>query len=491
MADYVIKQGDTLSAIAKANNTTVESLAKANEIADPNKIIAGATLRLPGADINASEVQSGAPVIETPTQPVEPPTTGNAILDYTKQEQERIAKEREDAQKSMGGDATRAGLIEEAKTRPIIDTESKLTSEMQESGATDLQKQVATQNTLVATIKGEVEKLEIQEQNEIDALEQSGVTRGAIDREKAVIQRKYASQRALKNAELSAEAAVLSAMQGNFTMAKQAAQDAVDAYTYDYQQNVKTFDTLFSLHADWVDELDEAEQNLLKTAASEAQNELDKVTKEKSEVSDLMIEYNAYGAGISLDDTLESAQKKAAKANEAKVELSKTKAEGGMSEDELISTLSGVQDYLDLNKDKSILDAVSTLPTAQRTNVLNAYYLNKAFQEEQGSKPKNDALSVISSGDVSETSIQNAITNGATNDEILSSAGNNQAQATQILGQLSTKGREQALEGAGAATKGAITGFIERGKVNSTTSGQGTIEQIGDFLSPFLRGLTK
>ena len=46
MATYKIKSGDTLSEIAKKNNTTVRTLRKINSIADPNKIRAGKTLNL-------------------------------------------------------------------------------------------------------------------------------------------------------------------------------------------------------------------------------------------------------------------------------------------------------------------------------------------------------------------------------------------------------------------------------------------------------------
>lgn len=45
--DYRIQRGDTLSALAKKFNTTVEKLAQANNIADPDKIYAGASLKVP------------------------------------------------------------------------------------------------------------------------------------------------------------------------------------------------------------------------------------------------------------------------------------------------------------------------------------------------------------------------------------------------------------------------------------------------------------
>jgi LysM repeat protein len=488
MADYVIKKGDTLSAIAQANKTTVDALAKANQIADPNKIIAGATLRLPGADINANEIKDGAPVIEPPITPAKDATDANAILEYTQKEQERIAKEKQAAQTSMGATAGGyAGLIEEAKKRPTIDVETKREQEMAESGATEKGKELDLQTIKTATIKGEIDGLKLSEQTEIDNLEKSGVTRGAIDREKEVIQRKYASQLAKKTSQFNIEAAMLSAMEGNYTRAKGLADEAVQDYTYDYQQNVKTFDTLFSLHADWISALDKDEQNVLKTAANEAQNELDKVTADKTKVSEYMMEWNAYGAGITLDDSLEEAQKKVTKANTTRVAQEKATKEttGGMSEDELYSVLQGVEDYLKVNPDKSPMEAISSLPTEQRTAVLNAYYLNKAFQEEQIFKPKTDALSTISGGDISETSIQNAISAGATNEEILNASGDKQAQATEILGKISSKTRGESLYRAGKT----IGTAIEESKKALNKPLEESMSETGEDISNFLKGI--
>lgn len=46
---YVVKPGDTLSAIAAKHKTTVRALAKANRLASANLVLEGAKLRLPGA----------------------------------------------------------------------------------------------------------------------------------------------------------------------------------------------------------------------------------------------------------------------------------------------------------------------------------------------------------------------------------------------------------------------------------------------------------
>ena len=44
--EYKVKKGDTLSKIAKENNTTVEKLVKINNIKNPNLIYAGQKIRI-------------------------------------------------------------------------------------------------------------------------------------------------------------------------------------------------------------------------------------------------------------------------------------------------------------------------------------------------------------------------------------------------------------------------------------------------------------
>lgn len=72
---YQIKSGDTLSGIAKANNTTIDALLRANpNIKDPNKIYAGASLYLPTAQ---SAAPAPAPISPTPT-PTPTPSAGSS-----------------------------------------------------------------------------------------------------------------------------------------------------------------------------------------------------------------------------------------------------------------------------------------------------------------------------------------------------------------------------------------------------------------------------
>jgi len=51
---YVVRPGDTLTAIAQQHRTTVPALAQANDLRSVNHVVEGATLRLPGGTLSAS-----------------------------------------------------------------------------------------------------------------------------------------------------------------------------------------------------------------------------------------------------------------------------------------------------------------------------------------------------------------------------------------------------------------------------------------------------
>lgn len=72
--NYLIKTGDSLSAIAAKHNTTVAALQAANNITDPNKIQAGATLKIPSAAAPTSNPSAPAPApIQQPSYNVPQP----------------------------------------------------------------------------------------------------------------------------------------------------------------------------------------------------------------------------------------------------------------------------------------------------------------------------------------------------------------------------------------------------------------------------------
>lgn len=56
---YTVKAGDTIGRIAAAHNTTVDAIARLNNIANPNVIIAGQRLNIPGAAFVTYTVRAG------------------------------------------------------------------------------------------------------------------------------------------------------------------------------------------------------------------------------------------------------------------------------------------------------------------------------------------------------------------------------------------------------------------------------------------------
>jgi soluble lytic murein transglycosylase-like protein len=62
---YVVRPGDTLTAIAEKHKTTVRALAEANDLASVNLVVEGAKLRLPGASATGKATgQATAPALE-------------------------------------------------------------------------------------------------------------------------------------------------------------------------------------------------------------------------------------------------------------------------------------------------------------------------------------------------------------------------------------------------------------------------------------------
>lgn len=62
--DYTVQPGDTLYSIARRYNTTVSDLVATNQIANPNLILVGQMLNIPGAETNTAGAVAAAPAAE-------------------------------------------------------------------------------------------------------------------------------------------------------------------------------------------------------------------------------------------------------------------------------------------------------------------------------------------------------------------------------------------------------------------------------------------
>ena len=72
---YVVQRGDTLSAIARRYGITVQEIATANNIVNPDLIFAGQTLIIPGQDESPAETPPVEPPVNSSTYVVQPGDT--------------------------------------------------------------------------------------------------------------------------------------------------------------------------------------------------------------------------------------------------------------------------------------------------------------------------------------------------------------------------------------------------------------------------------
>ena len=240
--------------------------------------------------------------------------------------------------------------------------------------------------------------------------------------------------------------------------------------------------------------------------------EEENVRDEKNAVLELMM--NNPNAGIGIEDTLESASKKIADYAAKHPEIAETlgSAETGYtmydkygnviggkagvgsaaSTTDIGSLLNGVYDYLEINPTKSVLDAVSNLPTAIRNDVISAYYLNEAFQKGEAEKPKNEVLSKIQAGNIDASVINDGYSAGLTLEEMKAAATTEEAKnkLSSAVQQVSTQGREQALYGAGKAVSDVASGVGQWFTQPHESIAEQLSNQFSQFVSPFLRGIS-
>ncbi|MDD5220417.1 MAG: hypothetical protein PHV11_07615 [Candidatus Bipolaricaulis sp.] len=399
-------------------------------------------------------------------------------------QKDEAAKKLSEAGKESATDM--ASLISSYKPQTIDIAGATETAETK-YGTDDLLAKLQTQNVKVASLQGELQKLETEELTSIDTAEGRMASRGAIEGEKDTITRAYNIKKAYKSAELYAEAAVAQAYSSNYTEAQKLVTRAVDAYTTEIKQEIENYNNLFSLQSDWIQTLNKKEQELLQAKYNELVSQEEQLRKDKTDILNLMLQYP--NAGIDINDTMEGAVKKAQPyeaANQA------AKVAGTTDTTDINSLLNGVYDYLELNPTKSVLDAVSTLPTAIRSDVISAYYLNQAFQRGEAEKPRNEVLSKIQSGNIDASVIQAGYEAGMTLEDMKAAAPNDEIRnrITDIQREISTQGRERALYGAGQAVSGVASGVGQWFTQPHESIAEQLSNQFSQFVSPFLRGIS-
>lgn len=225
-------------------------------------------------------------------------------------------KQKTEAEKAMGVDTTKGEsmwtkMIKGIKGKPTADVAGAQATAQAQYQVPEWLKKTQEQSVKVAALQGEIDKINVLQLQEIDRAraQLANVPTYIIDRQENQINREYASQKAYKAAELGGEAALLKAYSGNLTEARNLANDAVNAYTYDIQQKRADFDSLYNIYGDWIASLDKEQKSILDNARTEAIRQEDNAKKDAAQVMEWALKYP--NAGIKITDTLAKANEKA------------------------------------------------------------------------------------------------------------------------------------------------------------------------------------
>lgn len=190
---------------------------------------------------------------------------------------------------------------------PEITREERLAEERIRLGIPEISEDVKSQRLKVAGIQGEMSKLEAKYLTDVDR--EYGmvaeVSVPIVEAKTRELERIYRRDRAYKAAELSAEAAVLQAFQGNLTDARNLANDAVNAFVYDQEQDRRRLEFMFEYHSDYLATLRDDQRDILDNALDEARRKETEAKENAQLVMGLMIDNPK--AGVKTTDTPEQA----------------------------------------------------------------------------------------------------------------------------------------------------------------------------------------
>ena len=241
-------------------------------------------------------------------------TNATSTSQLLQQQLAQQQKEREEMEKSLAGaGATGATLWQKmlslAGQKPTVEAQKTLAEQQAKYEVPEWLEKVQAQNVKVAQIQGDITKLDVQRQTEIDRAYTLGMPMAYIQSNINEIDRVRNSKKAYKVAEMSAEAALMQAYQGNLSEARGLVADAVNAYTYDIQQQRSDFDYVFNVYGDWINGLEAKDRQILEDTRADLIRQEEITRTEKTNLMNLMLQYPE--AGITITDTLERATEKA------------------------------------------------------------------------------------------------------------------------------------------------------------------------------------
>lgn len=197
------------------------------------------------------------------------------------------------------------GLIKGRKSASEIRAE-----EEGKQGVSDIQAEINVLSPEIAALNKELKQLGADELAQTESLfgQDRGIPLAILNRREAKIQRQFAIRKMGVAADLSEKVALFEALNGRMSNAQTAVTNAVNAYTFDVQQELNDYTTLYDLNRDIIDDLDQDQKDALDAKRTALENELNERKDTLNKVGQLKIENPK--AGILMTDSYEDALKK-------------------------------------------------------------------------------------------------------------------------------------------------------------------------------------
>jgi len=324
MTDYTIKYGDTLSQIAATNNTTVSNLMTLNPyITDPNKIYAGKTLALSSpttsqytqpstATIPTSTLQSQTPMTIPTTTPT---NTADALAAGANQFTTQNTKAISDAQAAQSETQKSYDSLSNEISSLLGTTVGRGAAQLsaeQSAGLPAKQEAINAINSQITTKLAEYKQLQTTAQENMNKDLMKTIPLSLARGQAAEVQRALDLQKNSFASDIGLLQAQAQLLQGQYDMAKQTADRAVDLRYEDAQTLLDVKFKQLDLIKGKLTAQEKTTSDLL-TKQYQAQKDQLAITvaNEKDKNATLLNAMQTYpDANISLTDTIEQANAK-------------------------------------------------------------------------------------------------------------------------------------------------------------------------------------
>jgi len=193
----------------------------------------------------------------------------------------------------------RKGVWEKLTAQPEETYEDKKAALMEELGIKEESDLVKQQNVKVATLQGDLDKIELQQREEIDRAYDRPTAMPNIRAEINEVNRAYDRKKAYKAVEISSQVAILQAYQGNLNMSYDSLDSAIKGWMWDYEENRKRWEVMYDYHSDYLDDLTAEHRQIYDMAYDSAVRE-EETAKESSDYK-RELWANAAQRGVYLD----------------------------------------------------------------------------------------------------------------------------------------------------------------------------------------------